>query len=269
MKNGVITGFPTHGFAKIKPGLFASQAMSLTRKWQGMFAALIVLSLVCVPTAYAQAPRPLPTVTKAADVFEAHPGTVMVESQIALTVKNRPSIRQLLRDGLQVRMFSLRRGESRPVPITNIDLCDVFLTTVLPVGSPRDLEATIPALGAGWLTLSNSEKFIEPGRYYLVFEKKGPTEQQFRLKHTDVSAYFDTGFALLVTANQRVSLKEVVDARYEQFDRDADLIRDINRKEKEPCYEYRRLSAEAEPDTQLAIIHMDFCGNVPPSSVEM
>lgn len=260
----------TRAFAKTKQRLFADQALPSLDHWGGIFSALMVLQMVWGPPAFAQAPRPLPTVTRVADMFETYPAAVRVENWIALKAKNSPSIRQLLKDGLQVRIFTLRRGESMPNSIVTIDNCDVFLTTVLPIGSPRDLEATIPPLGAGWLSLSDTEKTIESGRYYLVFEKSGPTSQQFRLRHTDFDAYFDSGFILMVENNERVSVKQVVDARYAQFDHNATLIRQINRGEKkEPCYAYTRLNAEAEPETQLALGQLDFCANIPPMAPEM
>ncbi len=224
-------------------------------------AALLFASLAS--SVYAQAQIPLRTVTKPNDIFENNPQRVVVGDRIVLKARSRPAVAQLLRSGLQARIFTLRDDQSKPSPITTIDDCDVFLAVVLSLQRSSDTEAFIPALDAKWLNITPSLQTIQPGRYYVVFEQLGPQLPQFRLKHGDYRTYFDSGFLLQVDANRDATLERVKDAYLERRNLLNSLRLEIDdRQNRQPCYTYRQLSAEVESGTEVALRELDSCENI-------
>lgn len=240
-----------------------TRVFSIHTRLKGRISTLLCFLLsqfVFGAEAYAQTVVPLPTVTRAIDVFESSPERVIVGSRLAFKTKATTSAQKIVRSGLQVRVFTLRDDQSRPSPITIIDDCDVFLSVVLKVDSPSGTEAIIQTLDHHWLNLTDSLNSIIPGKYLFVFEQSGPDSEQFRLKQSDYKTYFDTGFLLTVDKHDGISLETVRSAYFERRDKLGRLRLEIDKKQPSvPCYTYRRLISETLVDTQISQSTMGYC----------
>lgn len=228
-------------------------------------AVLSVLLLAApVTSSFAQAVAPRPTVTRAADVFENTPDRVVAGSRLVLKTRGTQVAQRIVRSGLQVRVFSLSDEQSRPVPVSTVADCDVYVSVVLRMDGSSGAQAVIATLDHSWLNLSDSQSSILPGRYYFVFEQAGPAAEQFRLKRTDTKDYFDTGFLLVVDKSDSISLNSVRASYFERRAKLGQVRLEIDEKSPVvPCYTYRRLVAEYESKVELAQAPLELCdGNV-------
>jgi len=140
-------------------------------KWNSKVLLFLLLAqFVCVLEVSAQDFAPLPTVTRAIDVFVSNPEHFVVGSHLQFKIKDAQAAKRIVSSGLQVRVFTLGDDQFQPSPITTIDDCDVFLSIVLKVKRYSDTEAVIQRLDYHWLELSYSGNSIKPGRYFLVFD---------------------------------------------------------------------------------------------------
>jgi hypothetical protein len=218
-------------------------------------ATLLVLpGFLAAKAVSAQALQPRPTVTRAADLIEPYPARVPLGTEVVFQSRTSASAQALARQGIQVRAFALRGSEARPASIGTIGECDVYLTTVLKLEILSNGRLRFANMNKGWINLSNRGDTIREGRWFLVFERAGAPESQFRIRSSDAADYFSTGFELAVYDNQTVPIEEIRvewnrrraadSVLYAELDLDSDDA---------PCYSYRPIRASLEQDVAAAL----------------
>jgi len=222
------------------------------------YLATITLAYLFVyVSAYAQ--TPLPVIARVDDVFLNRPDRIEVGGDVVFKIKNQQA-EKIVNSGLQIRVFALRDSEDRPAPISNIEDCDIFLSTIINLKYPGNQEVIAPAFSYAWLNLTNSLNTIIPGRYFFVFEKSGPGSNQFRLKHTDYKEYFDSGFLLTIDRDAKVNIDLVKNAYFERLQLLAQARLQIDHNvNPSPCYTYRHITAEASSDNLIAENQLQYC----------
>lgn len=223
----------------------------------------ILLIAFCVP-AFAQTIAPTkarPTVTRAVDIIET-PERVSVGAPAAFQRRTVAGIEDFLRDGVIVRIFSLRPEEDRPVPLEGMRVndCDVYLAVVhrLVLSGTRDLKfETVTNLDQEWLSVSSSGNTIEASHYFLVFERPGPAEvmtDYFRIQKNDAGSYFDTGFKMTILAdNPRLKAQDLARKFRERSNRLGDLKERLDTaKSSIPCFSYEPLRIRRTATDQLS-----------------
>lgn len=222
----------------------------------------LALPLIALSCSVVQAQN-RPTVTKVFDFFEPYPEKVPVGTAVAFRLKTAttPSFVH----ALQVRVFSLRDGESVPTPI-NPDHpasdCDIYVSVVRHLEFGADRQLRLETVDHRWLTLTYAHNAVKEGRYYLVFEQAGPQSAQFRIRAEDAKRYFESGFALTVYGGGTVSLEDV-EREYRKRREALDLVYlEIDDRTKAvPCYRYQKLTAEGDAPLELASAQLEPCTN--------
>jgi hypothetical protein len=225
----------------------------------GHFIAIVSL-LTLAASASAQTTVPRPTVTRFNDVFVQQTDKFVVNERIAFKTKDAPSARRLVKAGLQARIFPLENNKDVPNPVGVIDGCQVFASVVLKAKSVDGSEAVLPALDYRWLAITDSLNGVEPGRYLLVFENNGPSEDEFRLKVGDQKDYFATGLVFTVNSSNGVTIDEVRSAYFDRRDKLGELrqlIGDTTRRI--PCYTYKPLTAAISPESDYTLASLELC----------
>lgn len=221
-------------------------------------------------------PKPRPTVTKAADIIEYLPERISVGTTAIFQSRTTAGVESFLRDGVIVRIFSLRPGEERPEPLDGMRVndCDVYLAVVhrLVLSGSRTLRfETVTALDQEWLSVSNSGDAIDPGHYFLVFERPGPAEvmtDYFRIQKGDAKPYFDTGFKMTILAdNPRLKAQDLIKKFRERRDRIGDLKEKLDTtKASIPCFSYEPLRIQRTATNQLSDGELIACSVEQPDS---
>jgi hypothetical protein len=227
-------------------------------------ATVVILITIAAP-ALAQTVSPAkarPTVTKAFDIIESVPERISVGAPAAFQRRTTAGIEDFLRDGVIVRIFSLRPGEERPEPLDGMRVndCDVYLAVVhrLVLSGTRDLRfESVITLDQEWLSVSNSGETIEPGHYFLVFERPGQAEvmtDYFRIQKDDAKSYFDTGFKMTILAdNPRLKAQDLVRKFRERSNRIGDLKERLDKtKASIPCFSYEPLKIRKAATDQFS-----------------
>jgi hypothetical protein len=197
----------------------------------------------------AQPVEPRPTVTKASDLIAAYPARVAVGTNVVFQRKNPGAGAGLAQAGLQVRVFALDDGQLRPAPVSTIGDCEIFLSSVHQLKFSHDGQIQFVTLNQAWIDLSNSGNSAQDTTWFLVFERSGPTHEQFRIKAADVPAYFDTGFKLTVFDNGSVDIRLIETEWNWRRHQAARLYAEVDaRSPGIPCYRYSRLTAALERD---------------------
>ncbi len=199
-----------------------------------------------------------PTITRAADVVnEASPTQVNAGEDVVFSV--RVGAEGLLRDGFQVRIFTLPDLSATPLEASQaVDDCLIFFSTVYPIAASDGPKVQlISNASEGWLSVQ-SNGTVGNGYYLLVFEKTGVRESVFRIKRSDAAEYFATGIRLMVRANSKSRLEEVIarNATRENL-RKADAAKLVRTDDKIPCYRYEKVTkfaGLADAPVQLAML---------------
>ncbi len=204
-------------------------------------AMTLALYLGSSGNASAQTTLPRPTLAQPSNIFEQIIDKFNTAEPALFKIRN-PQGRKIIDGGLQARIFTLEGSQNTPVPVADIDGCNVFLSVVLDVSVVGGTHAALPVLNYHWLGLTDSLNHIKAGRYFLVFEQRGPKSNEFRLKEGDEGAYFANGFVFTVSPSTGVSLEMVKKSYFDRRDQIGELrelISDVTRRV--PCYTYRRL----------------------------
>lgn len=195
-----------------------------------------------------------PTITHAVDLIDQPLERVRVNSPATFKLRPSAAAMRVAKQGLVVRIFGLTADQKTPVPIAEIDGCDVYLSVShkLVLNSPNELRfETITALDKGWLNLSNSFKSVESGHYYLVFEQSTAAQassEQFRIKKSDSSKYFETGFRLTIdVTGSDITAESLLRQFSERRERIGRLKIEIDQKSQPvPCYSYQAVTVQAQ-----------------------
>jgi hypothetical protein len=198
-----------------------------------------------------------PTITRATDVVtEASPKQVNAGDDVVFSV--RVGAEGLLRDGFQVRIFTLPELSASPVEASAaVDDCLTYFSTVYPIaGTASPRVHLISNASEGWLSMSDGK--VGNGYFLLVFEKTGVTESVFRIKRSDADAYFATGIRLLVKAGTKARLQEVINQNeLREKARRSDAAKLVKTSDSVPCYRYEkvtRFAGLAEAPVQYAML---------------
>jgi hypothetical protein len=184
-----------------------------------------------------------PTITRAIDVVnEGSPREVTSGEDVVFSA--RVGAEGVLREGFQVRIFTLPSLSSDPVEATQpVEDCLVYFSTVYPVASTGGPKIQLVSNASeGWLSVQ-PDKTVGNGYYLLVFERTGVRESVFRIKRGDASAYFATGIKLVVKAHNKSRLDEVI---AKNATREAQRVADADKltltDNKIPCYRYEKVT---------------------------
>jgi hypothetical protein len=168
----------------------------------------IISTTVCLLASFALAsadelafkPEKLLTITRAIDlVSDGEHKVTKVREQLTLTGRETARARDIRRKGFQVRVFSLRPGESEPgMYAPPIEDCLIFWSMVIPVPGSYDFKIALGEITEGWL-VSSGKGVFEYGRFLLVFEEPGSTDRVFRIRRNYAEQYFKNGMLLTVT----------------------------------------------------------------------
>lgn len=206
--------------------------------------ATIIFSTLALMTSFGNATEinpERPTVTKAFDVFEKYPETIPQGTLIAFKKKNTQIAKHIMESGVQARVFALNDQEHYPTPIDIKDNCNHYISKVIPLYTGNDNLIIFGKVEEAWLNITRSGKSAKDGRYYLVFEKSGPKQEHFRLKTSDVPAYFDSGFLLTIKGNETVNIDKVR-TEYEKRENNLEKLVIDGVSNNIPCYRYSRFA---------------------------
>ena len=190
----------------------------------------------------------LPTVTKAFDLFEAYPTRVSVGTKIAFKLKDTKMAPRVIEGGIQARIFALNDYDNLPVPYDFKDNCNIYISYVYQLQSEANrTNFVLRTVDEGWLYPTASQKSIKDGRYYVVFEKAGPSQKYFGIRSSDTTSYFEAGFILVVESNKAASLEKVINEFEKRKARLTEFRLDMDREiDKIPCYRYTRYADKTE-----------------------
>ena len=208
-----------------------------------------------------------PTITRAIDVVnEASPREVSSGDDVVFSV--RVGAEAVLREGFQVRIFTLPSLDASPVEAGKpIDDCLIYFSTVYPVVSSQGAKIPLISNAAeGWLSLQDG-KTVGNGYFLLVFERTGVKESVFRIRRSDAAAYFATGIRLVVKANSKARLDEVIarSASREAL-RQADAGKLAMSDNQIRCYRYERVTKFAGLADAPQLLAMRACERGDPRS---
>lgn len=191
-----------------------------------------------------------PTVASASEIFEKYPSKVTQGTLVAFKKKESKFAAKLFDAGIQARIFALGDQDSIPKPVDTKDNCNIYISYVFPLASSGTTDVVLQTLDEGWLNLTSSEKSIKDGRYFIVFEKSGPTLEQFGLRPSDAKPYFDSGFVLTVSDDGKANLAKVV-SEYKLRRTKVSILRkdvDDGALNSIPCYRYTKLAQAIKPE---------------------
>jgi hypothetical protein len=141
---------------------------------------------------------------------------------------------------------------------TAVDDCLIYFSTVYPIAASDGPKfQLISNASEGWLSVQ-SDGAVGNGYYLLVFERTGVRESVFRIKRSDAAAYFSTGIKLVVKANTKSRLEEVIARNVTRETlRKADAAKLVRTDDKIPCYRYEKVTkfaGLADAPIQLAML---------------
>lgn len=231
-------------------------ALDATRRinWTLVFRLAVpaALELLLFKSAAAQTIEPRPTVTRAEDLVLAFASRVPVGTDAVFRQRSSASASALVNSGVQVRIFSLSGSETRPSKVSTVGDCDVYLSVVRRLEPTADGGLRFTRLDQGWINISYSGRSTKDGRWFLVFEQLGASQEEFRIKSADAEAYFATGFLITVFDDGSVPF-EKIKAEYERREGDAArLLKAVDQKDaRVPCYSYHRVQVGIESSDSL------------------
>jgi hypothetical protein len=221
------------------------------------FAACAALAMLSVLAATQFVQRP--TITRAVDLIELPAEKMRVGVPASFNLRTTAAAKRLAVQGVVVRIFSLLADQKVPVPITQADGCDVYLSVAhqLVLSGPDQLKfATVATLDKDWLNLSNSLNSVEAGHYYFVFEQSSSAmaaTEQFRIKTSDARKYFETGFRVTIDPTGHNITADSLRQKF--LDRSARLGQlkiDVDQKtDSPPCYGYQPVTVRAAAKRSL------------------
>lgn len=227
----------------------------MKRSWLSAIADLgVCASLVVLSASAATQEIRRPTITRAGDLIVVPGQRILVDSPAAFRLKASAAARRLAREGVVVRIFSLAVDQKTPLPIAQVDDCDVYLSVPhqLVLSDAGELKfATIAALDKDWLNLSNSLNTVEPGHYYFVLEQAHSAmaaSEQFRIKTADARKYFETGFRVTIDpAGKGITAESLKREFLDRAARLGQLKIEVDRKtDLPPCYSYVPVTVVAQ-----------------------
>lgn len=199
----------------------------------------------------------LPTITRATDVVnEGSPRQVNSGDDVVFSV--RVGAEAVAKQGFQVRIFTLPSLSSDPVEAAQaVEDCLVYFSTVYPIAATQGPKIQLISNAAeGWLSVQ-ADKTVGSGYYLLVFERTGVRESVFRIKRSDVAAYFATGIRLIVKATSKSRVEEVIAKNVtREALRAADSGKLSTTDATIPCYRYEKVTkfaGLADAPQQLAM----------------
>lgn len=210
-------------------------------------------------SASAQSIMSRPTVTRAEDLIQAYDSRVPLGTNAIFRPRPTAKAKSIIDSGVQVRIFELPDNESKPHPVDKIGDCYIYISTVRKLEASPDGGLKFAHLDQGWVNVTYSGNSAKDGRWFLVFEQKGPSEKQFRILAKDAEEYFGTGFAVTVFPTDPVPLT-LIKAAYEQREGDgARLLREVDQKDPHvPCYSYSRVQV-AGPVEETLVANIGSC----------
>jgi hypothetical protein len=216
-------------------------------KWKITAAALHMLPIIMCSAHAAEAYTDRPTITNAFDVFEKYPGKIPQGTLVTFKKKESKFATKIVEGGIQARIFALGDSDDTPKPIDIKENCNIFISYVFPLTTQGNKEVVFQKLDEGWLNPTSSEKSIKDGRYFIVFEKSGPTLEQFGLRPSDTKQYFESGFLLIVSDDGRANLEKVVNEYKRRKSKLSQLRKDVDDpSSKIPCYKYTEFANTEE-----------------------
>lgn len=228
-------------------------------KWIFSGVMVFFICLVSAAPASAQSSAQGLTISRPLDIFDNVSDKFVVGERAVLKIRNERA-KKVVDGGLQARVFTLAGSQSRPERQKVIKGCSVFLSTVLDLTLIDGQHVAFPKMDYRWLGLTDSLNMINPGRYLLVFEKRGATDQQFRLKQEDEDNYFNNGFIFVVSPSKEITVEMVRAAYFERRDKLVELrIKIGDETQKVPCYTYRKLASSMELESDLLQASLDLC----------
>jgi hypothetical protein len=240
--------------------------MYASRRLQIQMPLVLILSILLRFPAQAQLVEPRPTVTRALDLITVYSSPISLGAEVVFVQKPNLSsrARALIQSGVQARVFSLEEGERKPKPIATVgkrtNKCNVYLSTVhrllpTPGGGLR-----FAKMEPGWINLTHSRRSTKPGRWFLVFELLGAAQEQFRIKTSDASAYFETGFIITVEDNGSIPFDEISVKYKERNDNFVRLYEELDLDDSSvPCYSYSSIRASLEAGAVVAYGEIEGC----------
>lgn len=219
--------------------------MKTQKKIIPIFTCIIALQACMAATSDTNPERP--TVTKAFDLFEKYPEKIPQGTIVTFKKKETKIAAKIFDTSLQARIFALDDNELRPKPVDTKDDCNIYISHVYPLVPSNKGELVLQKLDEGWLNPTASGKSIKDGRYYIVFEKSGPTQEQFGIRVPDTDGYFETGFLLVVSDDGHANLERVLLEYERRKSKLTTLTMDIdNLSRKIPCYRYTKYAQSGE-----------------------
>lgn len=216
------------------------------------YALYLILSMSCAAQA-GEDYLDRPTIANAFDIFEKYPERISQGTLVAFNRKESKLATKVVEGGIQVRIFALGDKEETPKPVDAKDDCNIYISYVFPLINQPGGKVVFRKLDEGWLNPTDSDKSIKDGRYYIVFEKSGPTSEKFGLRSADTKHYFGSGLLLVVADDGHASLEKVIDEYKKRKTKLSILRRDLDDPmNKIPCYKHTTLvysneSADLEP----------------------
>lgn len=216
----------------------------------------LVYALCIVATsAEAQSTVPRPTVTRAVDLILDFQSRVPLGTDAIFRPRPTSLAKSIIDAGIQVRIFGLLDNEKKPSRVSTVGDCDIYLSAVHRLEKTPDGGLKFARLDQGWVNISNSGNSSKDGRWFLVFEQNGATEEQFRIRTSDAENYFGTGFVVTVFDTGSVPFLQIK-AEYDRREGEgARLLREVDQKDpRVPCYSYRRVRVAGQSEGSLVAI---------------
>lgn len=215
-----------------------------------------IICALCAVTASAaaQSTVPRPTVTRAVDLILDFASRVPLGTEAVFRPRPTALAKSIVDTGVQVRIFGLLDNETKPGRVSTIGDCDIYLSVVRRLERTPDGGLRFARLDQGWVNVSNSGKSPKDGRWFLVFEQHGLTEEQFRIRTSDAESYFGTGFVVTVFDTGSVPFAQIK-AEYDRREGEgARLLREVDQKDpRVPCYSYSRVRVAGQAEETLVV----------------
>lgn len=200
---------------------------------------------------FAKAVRP--TINRAADVIAVPSGSFRINTKVLFQRLGTSQAKAIVREGFQIRIFALGADEKVPSPRSVMADCDIYISTLLSVDGGELAEIPFAYVDESWLKLSHSEKTIENGRFFLVFEEKGASDEIFRLRSKDATLYFSQGFSIEIE-KELGSLERVKKEYSNRIGRFVELVSKLNVQGSTiPCFSYKRRPMIVETESEREI----------------
>jgi Skp family chaperone for outer membrane proteins len=212
-------------------------------KWKITAATLHLLSIIMCSAHAAENYTDRPTIANVFDVFEKYPNKIPQGTLVTFKKKESKFATKIVEGGIQARIFALDDSDDTPKPIDTKDNCNIFISYVFPLTTQGNKDVVFQKLDEGWLNPTSSEKSIKDGRYFIVFEKSGPTQEHFGLRPSDTKQYFESGFLLVVSDDGHANLEKVINEFNKRKHKLSQLRKDVDDlSSRIPCYRYTKFA---------------------------